>query len=105
MSHYDAGAQAYERIREIDATTTPGPPTPPALTAAEYDEIVGAIGQGLDDDPRRFNDLLSDACGFIGTLAIRRDVDPRLSRLAAECLRGMQLRATAGPNHEQEDHR
>ena len=76
-----------------------------SLTAAEYDEIIGAIWQGLDDDPRRFNDLLSDACAFIGTLAIRASVHPELSLLAARCLRGMQARAIAGPNHEQEDHR
>lgn len=77
----------------------------PAITAEEFDAILGTIWEGLDEDQTRFNDLLWDALGFIGTLATRRDIDPQLSGLAAQCLRGMEQRALWGPDLEQEDHR
>lgn len=79
------------------------PPEP--LTPAEYDAIVSTIWNGLPDDPFRIGDLLADALGFIGGLALAFDTDPHEADRATAVLREMEQRALWGPNHEQEDHR
>jgi hypothetical protein len=88
------------------ATASPAP-----FTTEEFDAIVGAIWSDLDDDPTRIGDLLAEALGFIGSLALRHVIGgplmPWLSvqLRAAELLRAMEQRALWGPDNEQEDHR
>jgi len=74
------------------------PPVP-----REFDRILGTIWFRVDDDPHRFSDLLADALGFIGALAIR--TDHHVAERAAGLLRRMEQRALRGPDHEHEDHR
>lgn len=74
------------------------PPDP--LTAAELDAIVTAIWDGLDGDPFRVGDLLADALGFIGGLALR--TDHHVAERATGLLRRMEQRALWGPEHPAE---
>lgn len=85
------------------ATDRPAPASPEPFTAAEFDAIIGTIWNGLDGDPHRFDDLLADALGFIGGIAVR--AGSNAAERAASLLREMEQRALWGPNHEHEDHR
>lgn len=82
------------------ATASPEP-----LTAPEFDAIVALIWDDLDEDPLRVGDLLADALGFIGGIALDIHSDPHDADRATAVLRAMEQRALWGPNHEQEDHR
>lgn len=74
----------------------PEAPAPDPLTQDEYDAIVHAIFDGLDADPWRVGDLLADALGFIGRLAID-GADGFEEGRAAGLLRRMEQRALWGP--------
>jgi hypothetical protein len=73
-------------------------------TTAEFDDLIGTLWGDLEGDRHRFADLLSDAVGFIGGLAMQPELGA-VSVRAVEHLRAMEQRALWGPNHEQEDHR
>lgn len=86
------------------AAATASPADPP-LTPAEFDSIVAAIWEDLEDDQFRVGDLLADALGFIAGIALHEDTDPRDAARAAAVLRAFEQRALWGPDHDQEDHR
>lgn len=85
------------------ATDRSAPASPEPFTEAEFDSILGTIWNGLDGDAHRFDDLLAQALGFIGGIAMR--TDHHVAERAAALLREMEQRALWGPDHEQEDHR
>lgn len=86
-----------------DAAVNSSPSAPP-FSEGEADSIIGTIWGDLDRDPRRFDDLLTEAVGFIAGLALQPELGGVAVR-AVEHLRAMEQRALWGPNHEQEDHR
>lgn len=101
--HHDAGAGATDRSAPASAPQGCGPTG--EFTAAEYDAIVSTIWNDLDSDPRRFDDLLTEALTYIVDVAVMNDTDPYEAARATAVLRSMEQRALWGPNHEQEDHR
>jgi hypothetical protein len=87
----------------VGGSPAPAPTSPEPFTEAEFDSILGTIWNELDGDPHRFDDLLAQALGFIGGIAVR--TDHHVAERAAGLLRDMEQRALLGPDHEQEDHR
>jgi hypothetical protein len=75
------------------------------MTSVEFDSIVALIWHDLDSDRCRVGDLLADALGFIGGIALGVDTDPHEADRATAVLRAMEQRALFGPYHDQEDHR
>ena len=71
------------------ATASPDP-----YTEAEFDALVSSVWSLDDDDPFRFDELLTAALAFIG----RRALDVTDGRAAA-LLRSMEQRALWGPDH------
>lgn len=83
------------------AATAPREPMSPV----EFDSIVSLIWHDLDSDRARVGDLLADALGFIGAIALGGVTDPDEVDRASDVLRAMEQRALFGPYNEQEDHR
>lgn len=75
------------------------------MTPVEFDSIVSLIWHDLDSDRSRVGDLLADALGFIGGIAVDIHTDPHDADRATAVLRAMEQRALFGPYRDQEDHR
>jgi hypothetical protein len=88
----------------VSAPAANSPPPAPPLTVDEADSIICTVWSDLAEDPRRFDDLLTQAVGFIAGVALQPGLGGVALR-AAECLRAMEQRALWGPDHEHEDHR
>ncbi len=97
------GAAATRPAAPSAYGTRTAPPEP--LTEGEYDAIIGTIWNELEGDPHRFDDLLAQALGFIGSIALSSHTDPHEADRATAKLRQFEARALWGPDHEQEDHR
>lgn len=80
----------------------PAPMTEP-MTELELDAIVTAVWADLEQDPFRVGDLLADAIGFIGRIAVAPDTDPYDADRAAGLLRRMEQRALWGPTEPKPD--
>ncbi|HEY9354215.1 MAG TPA: hypothetical protein VIP28_13225 [Nocardioides sp.] len=79
----------------------PTPETP--FTAEEWDAIQSTIWSDLENDPYRFDQLLSMALGTLAGIAL--DGQTAAAGLCVRTLRELEQRALWGPDHEQEDHR
>lgn len=82
-----------------------GDPAPaPPFTAEEWDSINAAVWSDLEDDPTRFDDVLSTALGTLAGIAL--DGQTAAAALCVQTLREIEQRALWGPVHgDQEDHR
>lgn len=78
---------------------TGGVPEP--MTELELDAIITALWSDLAEDPYRVGDLLADAIGFLGGLALR--TDHHVAERAAGLLRRMEARALWGPTEPRPD--
>lgn len=67
-------------------------------TDDEFDSLMTSVWSLEEDDPTRFDELLSHAIGFIARLALEGDNGFAESN-AAVLLRSMEQRALWGPDH------
>lgn len=104
MNSHDLVLPPTEGEHHGAGVPAPAPTPPEPLTVDEYDAIVGTIWNGLPDDPFRIGDLLAQALGFIGGIALHDTDHPDADRATA-VLRAMEQRSLWGPDQEQEDHR
>ena len=98
----DAGATASPVTCDC---LDPRPNVAEPMTPVEFDSIVSLIWHDLDSDRARVGDLLADALGFIGGIALDIHSDPHDADRATAVLREMENRALFGPYQDREDHR
>lgn len=102
----DVGSGRVEPVRVSASTATEKPSLAPPLahdvpepfTEDEYDALITSVWSLDNDDPTRFDELLSHALAFIGRIALDGANGLEESR-AAELLRAMEQRSLWGPDH------
>lgn len=95
----DAAEHGAEEAPPVGQPAVASPSSAPdPLTGPELGAIIASLWADLEDDPYRVGDLLADAVGFIGGVALGEHHPDSLRGRAAGLLRRMEQRALWGPD-------